>query len=303
MQADFDNSLSRVLVYEGGKVDDPRDPGGRTNRGITQTTYTAWLRQQNRATADVYNITDADVQAIYKGEYWNRIEADNLPLGLDFACFDAGVNSGCSQSVKWLQQALGGRYDGPIDGLMGAKTFSAIAEVAVDEQSTEDLINAYCSHRLATLQKLSTWKTFGKGWEARIANVQKTADAWVVAAEAPQPVDVTSAGGHQKANTSTIQPTTLSQGANHAVTAVVGGGAFASQVAAGMAPVQAAFPNIHWLTGTLAVLTTASALSGVAVKMINTARTAAANGSAKAVLDTNADAAFTTVPVTDKKAS
>ena len=44
MLGDFSKALPRILVYEGGKVDNPRDPGGRTNKGVTQATFNSYLR-------------------------------------------------------------------------------------------------------------------------------------------------------------------------------------------------------------------------------------------------------------------
>jgi lysozyme family protein len=41
MRANFQPSLAFTLGFERGKVDHPKDPGGRTNRGITQRTYDA----------------------------------------------------------------------------------------------------------------------------------------------------------------------------------------------------------------------------------------------------------------------
>ncbi len=61
MQLDFAKALPRILVYEGGQVDDPRDPGGRTNKGITQATFNVYLRAHGMQPEDVYRITDAEV--------------------------------------------------------------------------------------------------------------------------------------------------------------------------------------------------------------------------------------------------
>ena len=122
--------------------------------------------------------------------------------------FDGGVNSGPSHSIIWLQQSLGDDYTGAVDGRLGSKTMQAIQ----DHGDVDGLIEAYCSHRLATLEHLKTWDEFGKGWHARIANCQKTADAWADGSDAPHPVDVTDAGGHHKAPIAgNIKPVPVSQ--------------------------------------------------------------------------------------------
>ena len=91
-KGEFLKALPRELVYEGGKVDDPRDPGGRTNQGVTQATYDAYRRTLGLASQDVYAMGDSERDAIYKGMYWDRDDGDALPVGLDFVVFDAGVN-------------------------------------------------------------------------------------------------------------------------------------------------------------------------------------------------------------------
>src|SRR4051794_37391096 len=102
-KADFARSLVRVLAYEGGEVNNSRDPGGKTNQGITQRTYSAWLSSRDEPNADVYAIPAAARDEIYETEYWDRIRGDDLPDGLDLCVFDAAVNSGVGQAGKWLQ--------------------------------------------------------------------------------------------------------------------------------------------------------------------------------------------------------
>jgi len=292
MQNDFPSSLARVLVYEGGKVDDPRDPGGRTNKGVTQTTYNAWLAQQKRPAADVYNIPEADVQAIYKAEYWDRIGADSLPAGVDFCVYDAAVNSGPGRGAIWLQQALGEAYKGTPDGVMGPKTLQAITDFG----DMTALVQAICSHRLGTLEKLSTWKTFGKGWAARIANVQKTACAMVANAPVPNPVDVTSLSGHKKAPIIIPQSKTARVVAN--TTAVATGvGTVASQAASQLTPIQQQFPNWHWLQVAIGAMTAAGGIIAVLNHMADSAKKLAQAGARQSTVDIDADANLPQVSV------
>ena len=245
---DFASAEGRTLVYEGGKVDNPKDPGGRTNQGVTQTTYDAWRRSQGLATRDVYLMADAERDAIYRGEYWTPVRGDDLPVGLDFCVFDAAVNSGVGQAGVWLQNALGDHYVGTVDGVIGTKTMQAVA----DYGDPDSLIEAYCSHRLATLQHLKTWAMFGAGWHARIANVQKTACAWNDSAPTPQAVDVTGLGGHQKATVGgNIKPPAVSQIAAHITTAATGAGTIASQTAQQITALQDTFSWLKWVFGGL----------------------------------------------------
>ena len=159
MQENYAQALKQVLKYEGGKVDDPRDPGGRTAFGVTQDTYDAWRKKQGLPNADVFTISQTDVAAIYRQEYWDSIRGDDLPDGVDFAVFDFAVNSGVSRAARTLQGIVGVTQDGQI----GPATI----------QATKAYVGlAVTNKRLAFMQSLSIWSTFGKGWSARIADVK-----------------------------------------------------------------------------------------------------------------------------------
>ena len=68
MLANYEPSFDKIQVYEGGRVDDKRDPGGRTNRGVTQTKFSAWLKSKGLPNRDVYTITRAEASEICKAE-------------------------------------------------------------------------------------------------------------------------------------------------------------------------------------------------------------------------------------------
>jgi lysozyme family protein len=159
MKENYAQALKQVLKYEGGKVDDPRDPGGRTAFGVTQNTYNAWRKKQNLPIVDVFTISQNEVAAIYRQEYWDRIRGDDLPAGVDFAVFDFAVNSGVSKAAKTLQSVVGVTQDGVIGPatIQAAKNYVAMAVT---------------NKRLSFMQSLSIWSTFGKGWSARIADVK-----------------------------------------------------------------------------------------------------------------------------------
>lgn len=170
----FSRALKPVLVIEGGKVDDPDDPGGRTNQGVTQAVYNAWLRGAGRKPKDVYLMTPMERDAIYKKRYWDVIGGDKLPEGVDYCVFDGAVNSGASQSVKWLQRALGTHYRSTVDGQMGVMTLEAV----VNYPNHDQLIDFTCDRRKAFLRALRTYKKYGKGWERRVNDVEKRGQAW-----------------------------------------------------------------------------------------------------------------------------
>src|SRR4029450_10024608 len=92
--SNFRKCLPLLLEHEGGNDDDPRDPGGRTSRGILQREWDAWRRTRPGLPADVWRAPQDQVEAIYRQNYWNPLRCDDLPAGVDYAGFDYGVNSG-----------------------------------------------------------------------------------------------------------------------------------------------------------------------------------------------------------------
>ena len=190
--SNYGAALSRVLVHEGGWADHPRDPGGATMKGVTQRVYDGWRRRRGVPPRSVRLIETAEVEAIYRVQYWNAIRGDDLPGGLDYCVFDAAVNSGPGQAAKWLQRAL----EVSADGQIGEATLAALKGRAVT-----DIIEATCDRRLAMLRGLRTWKTFGAGWSRRVVEVRAAARRMALApkdralppATAPKPDEVAKA--------------------------------------------------------------------------------------------------------------
>lgn len=163
--ARFSRCVAEVLKHEGGFVHHPRDPGGATNRGITLATLADW-RGRDVTPADVQAMTEAEAREIYRARYWNAVQGDHLPAGVDLAVFDLAVNSGVGRAARMLQQQLGVQ----VDGAIGPRTLAAVGRV-----NAARLTGDICRARLAFLRGLSTWDVFGKGWEARVVAVQRAA--------------------------------------------------------------------------------------------------------------------------------
>jgi lysozyme family protein len=75
----FAASLAAVLVHEGGYVNDPRDPGGATNKGVTQAVYDDWRRIRSLPRRTVEAINAYEVGAIYRKLYWNALRPTIFP--------------------------------------------------------------------------------------------------------------------------------------------------------------------------------------------------------------------------------
>lgn len=153
----FDHAFDLLISHEGGYVFDPRDPGGETKFGISKRAY---------PNVDIRNLTLADAKAIYKRDYWDRAQCDRLPPDLAFDLFDAAVNSGIGQAIRWLQRSVGVADDGSV----GPLTLAAIQRL----DDTSAIRARFNGHRLDFMTRLSTWDVFGKGWARRVAgNLQK----------------------------------------------------------------------------------------------------------------------------------
>lgn len=165
--SNFARAMAQVFRYEGGYVNNPRDPGGPTNFGITLATLRAW-RGSPVSASDVKALTRDEAARIYRQNYWRPVHADDLPPGVDLCIFDYAVNSGPGRAAKALQSILGVTED----GVIGPET---IAAALTTGKTPAELINRICDERLAYLRRLNTWPTFGRGWAARIAAVRKEA--------------------------------------------------------------------------------------------------------------------------------
>jgi len=166
VQGNFEQCLALVLKEEGGYVDNPKDPGGRTNLGVTQKVWESWVGHPVTE-ADMRALGPQDVSPLYKSNYWDKIRGDSLPLGVDYATFDMAVNSGVARAAKTLQSVLG---VAPVDGQVGPATLRACEAANAREVATR-----ICEARLAFLQSLSTYATFGKGWSRRVSEVEHLA--------------------------------------------------------------------------------------------------------------------------------
>ena len=123
MKSNFDEALKAVLKHEGGFSNHPSDPGGMTNLGVTKAVWDAWVGHEVDEKT-MRALTPEKVAMLYKAKYWDKTKCSDLPDGVDYAVFDAAVNSGPGRAAKWLQACVGVEQDGGI----GPKTLAAVAK-------------------------------------------------------------------------------------------------------------------------------------------------------------------------------
>ena len=157
MRSNFSSSLALLLKHEGGYVNHPDDPGGRTNQGITQRVYEKFLGR-DVTEEELKDMPPDKVFAIYKTQYWNRGRGDDLPTGVDLCVFDWAVNAGTSRAGKALQQIAGV----PADGIIGSQTFAATSEC-----DPAQVVEEISQKREDFYRGLGTFDTFGRGWLRR----------------------------------------------------------------------------------------------------------------------------------------
>jgi lysozyme family protein len=166
----FSSALPFVLKWEGGFVNNPNDPGGATNQGITQAVYDNWRARQGAPSQSVQLISSTEVQAIYESGYWLPARCDLLDTPLHLVQFDTAVNMGVGRSVRFLQQAV----NCGVDGDFGPGTQAAVQQC--DQGQT--VIN-YCNEReayyRALTQKNPKLAEFLAGWLNRLNALRKEA--------------------------------------------------------------------------------------------------------------------------------
>lgn len=174
MRGNFDACLIELLKHEGGYSNHEKDPGGRTNLGVTQRVYEEWVGHPVSEQI-MRSLTPQHVRALYKANYWDAVKGDDLPAGVDMCVFDFAVNAGVKRASRYLQLMTGAVADGQV----GPNTLRQLQQYVL----THDLAHAvdrYQDLRDAYYRKLKTFPTFGRGWLRRVADVRRAAKGMIV---------------------------------------------------------------------------------------------------------------------------
>ncbi len=161
----FEHALTHVLAMEGGWSNDPADPGGATNFGITIGDYARHKGVPlNRSSAsgleaELRAISPETVRTIYRTDYWQPARCDLLPGAPAVMHFDAAVNHGVGRAARMLQQAA----EVATDGAIGPQTLAAAR--SSDELK---LIARYADIRRSAYRRLPIFARFGRGWLRRV---------------------------------------------------------------------------------------------------------------------------------------
>lgn len=165
----FETCLAHLLMQEGGYVNNPRDPGGRTNLGVTQRVWEEYTGKP-ATEAIMRALTPAKVAPLYRANYWNPLRCDDLPVALAMCVFDFAVNAGVSRSARYLQKMVGAS----VDGVMGPATVRAV-QAYIHVNGLAGAVRAFQQSRRDYYHQLGTFDTFGRGWLRRVDAVETAA--------------------------------------------------------------------------------------------------------------------------------
>lgn len=116
-----------ILSFEGGYVNDPHDPGGATNRGVTIATWRQVGYDKDGDgdidVADLKLITADDaVKRVMKPHYWDRWQADRIKSQSVANLVVDWVWASGKHGITGVQKLLGVK----VDGIVGGKTLAAL---------------------------------------------------------------------------------------------------------------------------------------------------------------------------------
>ena len=148
---DFDTAFNRLMGIEGGYVNNPDDPGGETNWGISKRSYPG---------EDIKGMTKERAKEIFRQDFWDKINADRLYDGVVWQASDFAYHSGHETAIRYLQRALGVADDGH---------WGPASQAAAEAMSETDTIMRLIAERLNFMTRLKNWSNASRGWVRRMA--------------------------------------------------------------------------------------------------------------------------------------
>ncbi len=159
MTSGFMEAMEFVLKWEGGYVNDPIDPGGETNFGISKRKYPI---------LDIKNLKKEQAINIYFHDYWVPAKCEMMNSPLSMVHMDCAVNSGIHQAAIILQRAIG--VDD--DGLIGPITIETIRNKDADTVAILAIAEREHFYRVLVEQKPELNK-FLNGWLNRCESLKE----------------------------------------------------------------------------------------------------------------------------------
>ena len=149
----FDRAVQLILDLEAGYSNDPNDPGGETNFGISKRAFPH---------VDIKNLTREKAIDLYRRYYWDYVRGDELPWPLALHVFDMAVNQGVQPAITTLQRAAGVQPDGQLGPVSMAR---------VRAIPTLELAPMFSAFRALRYMTTKNFDRYGAGWLKRLFRV------------------------------------------------------------------------------------------------------------------------------------
>lgn len=186
---DFSRAHAFTAKWEGGLSDHPADTGGLTAYGASLKFVEGIAATQDGrdflerigvrlpvTRQSMRDVTPDQARAMFRQEFWNSLRLDDYPFGVALALYDAAVNCGCAQSVKFAQRGYNACV-GPngvrlaVDGKAGPLTRKALCAHA-----TPAVLTAMLDARRRFYEELAANKpsqaVFLDGWTNRVNDLR-----------------------------------------------------------------------------------------------------------------------------------
>lgn len=175
-QERFDYAVKPVFEHEGLFSNNPADPGGATNYGISLRflkNHGIDINDDGQIDLmDVKSLTPQKAKAIYKKYWWDKYHYEAInSLAIATKILDMAVNMGAEQATKLVQRAA--NYCGHnlvVDGILGAKTLAAINEISQhnrEQDFMDEIIDEQKWFYEHLAEEKPALKVFLKGWLRR----------------------------------------------------------------------------------------------------------------------------------------
>lgn len=163
---DFDKAFARLIGHEGKYTNNPKDDGnwtgGRQGRGLLKGTKYG-IAAASYPHLDIVNLTLEQAKTIYREDFWDV--AGQAHGSVKFQLFDAAVNHGRGNAIRFLQRAVGTADDGKW-GPLSQAALNGMQE----RNGHNDVLLRFMAHRLKFWASLNRFDTFGRGWTNRGAD-------------------------------------------------------------------------------------------------------------------------------------
>lgn len=164
MSLTFDQAFERLIGHEGKFTNDRQDRGNWTTGviGKGQLNGTKYgISAMTYPDLDIKSLSLEQAKNIYKRDWWDKINADQIDSALVFQVWDFAINAGMGTAKRKLQLAVGVLDDGIIGNL---------TILAINKADFNDILLKFNAERLKYYTSLSTWSRYGKGWTLRVAS-------------------------------------------------------------------------------------------------------------------------------------